>query len=197
MGVPANDPRMQICREWILANGGVVACNTFTKMYLCSLGQYDYDAVPAIPPEIVLFPNWFYFNIYEISSWSRSILVPLAIIYAKKPFKKIPAEQGIDELFVGGRENSILRLRMDRKNLFSWRNFFLITDRMTHWFEARAHSPAAPAGSAPRGKMDAGALGAYRWSGRHLSGHAERHYRAALPGLLGRRSAGDPRARRI
>jgi squalene cyclase len=52
-------------------------------------GQYDYDAVPAIPPEIVLFPNWFYFNIYEISSWSRSILVPLAIIYAKKPFKKI------------------------------------------------------------------------------------------------------------
>jgi len=92
MNVPANDPRMQICREWILANGGVVACNTFTKMYLCSLGQYDYDAVPAIPPEMVLFPKWFYFNIYEISSWSRSILVPLAIIYAKKPFKKIPAE---------------------------------------------------------------------------------------------------------
>jgi squalene-hopene/tetraprenyl-beta-curcumene cyclase len=88
-------------------HGGVVACNTFTKMYLCALGQYDYDAVPAIPPEIVLFPNWFYFNIYEISSWSRSILVPLAIIYAKKPFKKIPPEQGIDELFVGGRANAI------------------------------------------------------------------------------------------
>ena len=136
MGVPASDPRMQLCREWILANGGVVACNTFTKMYLCAMGQYDYDAVPAIPPEIVLFPNWFYFNIYEISSWSRSILVPLAIIYAKKPFKKIPAEQGIDELFVGGRENSVLRLRMDRKRLFTWRNFFLATDRITHWFEA-------------------------------------------------------------
>ena len=89
MNVPANDPRLALAREWILANGGVVACNTFTKMYLCALGQYDYDAVPAIPPEIVLFPNWFYFNIYEISSWSRSILVPLAIIYAKKPYKKI------------------------------------------------------------------------------------------------------------
>ena len=82
------------CREWVLAHGGVVECNTFTKMYLCALGQYDYDAVPAIPPEIVLFPNWFYFNIYEISSWSRSILVPLAIIYAKKPFKKIPPRAG-------------------------------------------------------------------------------------------------------
>ena len=136
MGVPQDDPRLTPCREWILAHGGVVACNTFTKMYLCGLGQYDYDAVPAIPPEIVLFPNWFYFNIYEISSWSRSIIVPLAIIYAKKPFKKIPPEQGIDELFVGGRENSVLRLRMDRKNLFSWRNFFLLLDRITHMAEA-------------------------------------------------------------
>ena len=106
-------------------------CNTFTKMYLCALGQYDYDAVPAIPPEIVLFPNWFYFNIYEISAWSRSILVPLAIIYAKKPFKKIPPEHGIDELFVGGRANSILRLRRDRKQIISWRNFFIVLDRIT------------------------------------------------------------------
>ncbi|HUN87063.1 MAG TPA: squalene--hopene cyclase [Terracidiphilus sp.] len=136
MGIMADDPRLVKSREWILAHGGVVACNTFTKMYLCALGQYDYDAVPAIPPEIVLFPNWFYFNIYEISSWSRSILVPLAIIYAKKPFKKIPPEQNIDELFVGGRANSILRLRMDRKHILSWRNFFLILDRVTHLFEA-------------------------------------------------------------
>src|SRR6476646_1679234 len=136
MGIAADDPRLVKCREWVLAHGGVVACNTFTKMYLCALGQYDYDAVPAIPPEIVLFPNWFYFNIYEISSWSRSILVPLAIIYAKKPYKKIPPEHGIDELFVGGRANSILRLRRDRKSNFSWRNFFLVLDRITHLFEA-------------------------------------------------------------
>jgi squalene-hopene/tetraprenyl-beta-curcumene cyclase len=136
MGIVPDDPRMKKCREWILAHGGVVACNTFTKMYLCALGQYDYDAVPAIPPEIVLFPKWFYFNLYEISAWSRSILVPLAIIYAKKPYKKIPQEQGIDELFVGGRANSILRVRVDRKHLFSWRNFFLGLDRLMHWAEA-------------------------------------------------------------
>ncbi|MDE3163125.1 MAG: squalene--hopene cyclase, partial [Acidobacteriota bacterium] len=136
MGLSADEPRMVKCREWVLVHGGVVECNTFTKMYLCALGQYDYDAVPAIPPEIVLFPNWFYFNIYEISSWSRSILVPLAIMYAKKPYKKIPPEQGIEELFVGGRVNSILRLRRDRKKLFSWRNFFIVIDRIMHWSEA-------------------------------------------------------------
>ncbi|MGB9148226.1 MAG: squalene--hopene cyclase [Acidobacteriaceae bacterium] len=135
MGWSAHDPLMTESREWILAHGGVTACNTFTKIYLCSLGQYDYDAVPAIPPEIVLFPNWFWFNIYEISSWSRAILVPLSIAYAKKPFKKIAPEQGISELFVGGREKANLHLRWDREKIVGWRNFFLLLDRMTHWLE--------------------------------------------------------------
>ena len=138
MGWKADHPVMVRARERVLALGGVIECNTFTKIYLCSLGQYDYDAVPAVPPEMLLFPNWFYFNIYEISSWSRGILVPLSIIYAKKPFKKIPQEQGIDELFVGGRENANMRLRWDTKNLVSWRNFFLFTDRVAHWAE-RVH----------------------------------------------------------
>ena len=135
MGMKPDHPLLAKARVWILANGGVVECNTFTKIYLCFLGQYEYDAVPAIPPEIVLFPNWFYFNIYEISSWSRAILVPLSIAYAKKPYKKIAPEQGIDELFVGGRENADLHLRWDKKRLVSWRNFFLFCDRMVHWFE--------------------------------------------------------------
>ena len=121
-------------RERILAMGGVTEVNTFTKIYLCFLGQYDYDAVPAIPPEIALFPNWFWFNIYEISSWSRAILVPLSIAYAKKPFKKIPDEQGIEELFVGGRSKANLRLKWDKK-LVGWRNFFLLLDRLVHFFE--------------------------------------------------------------
>jgi squalene-hopene/tetraprenyl-beta-curcumene cyclase len=135
MGVSADEPHMAQTREWILAHGGVVACNTFTKIYLCALGQYEYNFVPAIPPEIVLFPRWFYFNIYEISAWSRGILVPLSIAYAKKPFKKIPAEHGIGELFVGGRENADLSLRWDRDQIVSWRNFFIFLDRVTHWFE--------------------------------------------------------------
>ncbi len=128
---------MQRARKRILEMGGVPACNTFTKIYLCGLGQYDYDAAPAIPPEIVLFPNWFWFNIYEISSWSRAILIPLSICYAKKPFKKIPDEWNIDELFPAGRHGSALRLKWDKKTI-GWRNFFLVLDRLSHWFE-RVH----------------------------------------------------------
>ncbi len=136
-GYSPDDPRMARARKRILAMGGVPACNTFSKIYLCALGQYDYDAVPAIPPEIVLFPNWFWFNIYEISSWSRAILIPLSICYAKKPFKKIPDEWNIDELFPHGRHGSSLRLKWESK-LICWRNFFLVLDRMVHAFE-RVH----------------------------------------------------------
>ena len=95
-GCQATDLAMQRARARILELGGVTEVNTFTKLYLCFFGQYDYDAIPAIPPEIVLFPNWFWFNIYEISSWSRAMLVPLSICYAKKPFKKLTKEQGIE-----------------------------------------------------------------------------------------------------
>lgn len=134
-GYSQDHPALVRARECIDALGGVTAVNTFTKVYLCFLGQYDYRCVPAIPPEIVLFPKWFWFNIYEISSWSRAILVPLSIAYAKKPFKKLPPEQGIQELFPGGdMHNTNLHLKWDRK-LFSWRNFFLVLNGVTHFCE--------------------------------------------------------------
>ena len=136
-GYTAEHPALVRARKIIMDLGGVTEVNTFTKIYLCFFGQYDYDAVPAIPPEIVLFPNWFWFNIYEISSWSRAILVPLSIAYAKKPFKKVPQEMGIDELFPHGRQGTKLHLHWSKK-LVSWRNFFLVLDRITHLFE-RVH----------------------------------------------------------
>jgi squalene-hopene/tetraprenyl-beta-curcumene cyclase len=136
-GYTADHPALARAREKILAMGGVPKVNTFTKIYLCFFGQYDYDAVPAIPPEIILFPKWFWFNIYEISSWSRAILVPLSIAYAKKPFKKIPDEMGVEELFVEGRDQANMHLPWASKWI-SWRNFFLFLDRLTHWFE-RVH----------------------------------------------------------
>ena len=72
------------------------------------------------------FPDWFYFNIYEISSWSRAILVPLSIAYAKKPFKKLAPKMGIDELFVGGKQTptctcaGIARRKSAGAISFSW-----------------------------------------------------------------------------
>src|SRR2546427_9237778 len=58
-GYKFDHPALVRARNKILEMGGATEVNTFTKIYLCFFGQYDYDAVPAIPPEIVLFPRGF------------------------------------------------------------------------------------------------------------------------------------------
>jgi len=98
-GVPIDDPGMQRARDAIIAMGGAEKVNSFTKIYLSFLNQVDWSACPAIPPEIVLLPRFFYFNIYEISYWSRAILVPLSILYARKPNRRVPEGLSIREIF--------------------------------------------------------------------------------------------------
>ena len=191
-GYTADHPALERARKKILEMGGVTEVNTFTKIYLCFFGQYDYDAVPAIPPEIVLFPNWFWFNIYEISSWSRAILVPLSICYAKKPFKKIPDEMGIEELFVGGTQ-TIAHASALGEEAGLVAQFFLVLDRMTHWFE-RVH--IRPLRSIALKRAEKWMLERFEMSdglGAIYPVDDELDHRAALPGIFAGRSAGDPR----
>jgi squalene-hopene/tetraprenyl-beta-curcumene cyclase len=91
-------PHMQRARRTILALGGIEACNSFTKIYLAICGQYDWWRCPAVPPEMVLLPRWLYFNLYEMSSWSRGIVVPLSIVWALRPVRPVAPEHAIDEL---------------------------------------------------------------------------------------------------
>lgn len=126
-GYSPEEPFMQKARQVILEMGGVTKTNSFTKIYLSIFGQYDWNYVPAIIPEIILMPSWFYFNIYAISSWSRTILVPLSIIWAYKPVCSVPKSAGIEELFAGGRDKSKLGMPLDNK-IISWKNFFLVID---------------------------------------------------------------------
>src|SRR5207302_11342133 len=59
---------------------GVAArCNSFTQFYLALLGQFPYANCPAVPPEMMLLPKWAYFNIYAMSSWTGTIVIPLRI----------------------------------------------------------------------------------------------------------------------
>lgn len=135
-----HEPHMRRARQVILSLGGVAKANSYVKIYLCFFGQYDWECAPAIPPEVVLFPRFFPFNIYEMSSWSRTILVPLSILWALKPYVPVPRDRGIDELFPEGRNPYAMRLPRDKK-LLSWRNFFLLTDRALHMFEKAGVTP--------------------------------------------------------
>ena len=181
-GYTADHPALARAREKILEMGGVTEVNTFTKIYLCFFGQYDYDAVPAIPPEIVLFPKWFWFNIYEISSWSRAILVPLSICYAKKPFKKIPREMGVEELFVGG-------MKVAHAPALGQETDF-VAELLSCAGSHDTLAGAGPCASAALGRaeecreVDAGALRDERWFGGDFSIHHELDHRDAVPWVL-------------
>ena len=93
---------MQEARANILRLGGIPRMNTFSKLYLALLGQFPWQYLPAIPVEMILLPGWSFFNIHKMSSWSRAMLVPLAIINHFKPTRELPAEKQLHELYPVG-----------------------------------------------------------------------------------------------
>jgi squalene-hopene/tetraprenyl-beta-curcumene cyclase len=141
-GVPVTDPRMLRARELALSLGGVPRMNTFSKLYLALLGLFPWDYVPTIPCEVILIGKWFYVNFNEMSSWSRSMLVPLAIINSFKPTRPLKNNINLNELYPEGIHERNLALAKDPERL-TWRNFWLWMDRVhkfAEWFaEHRIH----------------------------------------------------------
>ncbi len=153
-GVSAREPFMIRARDRILAMGGVVRANVFTKITLALFGQYDWRGIPSMPPEIMLLPRRFYFSVYAISYWSRAVLIPLLIVFAHRPLCRIPDEQGIAELYTEPRAQVRYQreppFRKDRRWLTA-RNCFITLDRLlklydefpVRWLRERALSKAA------------------------------------------------------
>jgi squalene-hopene/tetraprenyl-beta-curcumene cyclase len=139
-GVPVTDPRMLKARGIALSLGGVPRMNTFSKLYLALLGLFPWRHVPTIPSEIILIGKWFHVNFNEMSSWSRSMLVPLAIINHFKPTRSMGIE--LHELYPEGFHERDLRLPRDPE-FFTLRNFFIALDglhKFAEWFaEHRIH----------------------------------------------------------
>ena len=132
-------PHMERARRRVHQLGGLEAINSFERFYLALVGAVEWDLAPAIPPEFLLLPNWFYVNLYEMSSWSRGILVPLTILYALKPCWPVEKTQHVDELFVDQKRR--LRSYEWDSQVVSWRNFFLALDRGFKLYERMAWKP--------------------------------------------------------
>ncbi len=127
---------MQRARKAILAHGGADAVNSFTRYYLALLGQISYEQCPAVPPEIVLSPKWCPANLYAVSSWSRTIIVPLSIISALRPVRRLTPRLGIRELFLREPEDwPALRCPglPGGTGLLSWDRVFRTIDRLAKW----------------------------------------------------------------
>ncbi|HTM50049.1 MAG TPA: squalene--hopene cyclase [Bryobacteraceae bacterium] len=120
-GVPYDDPRLRQARELILEKGGIQAANSYVKINLSLFGLYPREHVPSVPPEIALLGN----TLYQMSSWTRAIVVALSLVHAHNPRRPVPEGFSLDELFL---PESPLEFRKSEKT-FSWRNTFLLLDQ--------------------------------------------------------------------
>ena len=113
-GAPAGlSSRVEAAKRATLAAGGAERVNSFTRYYLALLGQIAYRQCPAVPPELTLVPRWSPLNLSEMSAWSRTIVVPLSLLWAFQPSRDLPAAGvTVTDLFVNGPEN--LPLKMPR-----------------------------------------------------------------------------------
>ena len=135
---------MQRARTAILSHGGADAVNSFTRFHLALLGQISYEQCPAVPPEIVLLPQWFPVNLYAVSVWSRTMIVPLSIISAMRPVRRVDPRQGIRELFVREPKDwPALRCPglSGGSGLLSWNRVFRTIDGLLKWCQKRRLLP--------------------------------------------------------
>jgi len=126
-------------REIVHRLGGLEHTNSYVRFYLALVGAVGWELVPSIPPEFMLLPNWFYFNIYEMSSWTRGIVIPMAILSSLRPDWRLPERARVDELF---KEPARKTAAFDwSKQLISWKNVFLALDRGLKLYEKLPWKP--------------------------------------------------------
>jgi squalene-hopene/tetraprenyl-beta-curcumene cyclase len=143
MGDDPDAPHMKAAREIVLALGGAEQCNSFSKFYFAALAQISYDACPSIPPEIVLLPKFLYFNLYAVSAWSRTMILPLAIVSTLRPTRQLPGHLGIKELYrdYEKRNSPAGKLKFLPR---SWREAFLLIDVTLKRYEKTSVTPLRP-----------------------------------------------------
>ena len=139
-GYAADDPAMSNARNFILAKGGILKARVFTKIFLALFGEFSWLGVPSMPIELMLLPEWAYFNLYEFSSWSRATIIPLSVVMSENPVRKLPPWARVQELYVRPpRARDYTFTRQD--GIVSWKNFFIGVDHMLKIYES---SPIRP-----------------------------------------------------
>nr|VFJ70323.1 MAG: squalene-hopene/tetraprenyl-beta-curcumene cyclase [Candidatus Kentron sp. FW] len=113
-------PHMRRARGLILKLGGAARSNVFTRLMLVMFEQMPWRGVPYIPVEIILLPKWFPFHLDKVSYWTRTVLMPLTVLYTLKAKAENPGRVDIQELFTVDPEKE--------------KNYFPIRSRMNRVF---------------------------------------------------------------
>jgi squalene-hopene/tetraprenyl-beta-curcumene cyclase len=137
-------PHMRRARAAVLAAGGAERTNVFTRVLLALFGEVPWRAVPVMPLEIMLLPRWFPFHLDRVSYWSRTVLVPLLVLMARRPRARNSRGVRIQELFVAPPEQISDWIRGPFRS--AWGHVFKRVDSLLRlarpWFPARAAARA-------------------------------------------------------
>ena len=127
-GVSVTDPRMQRLRDCILSLGGIQRANSYVKINLSLFNLYPREHAPTVPPELMLLGK----IIYEMSSWTRAIVIPLSIVQSAGA-RPAPAGFDLAEIFAP----DVPLAFPNNEGFFSWRNFFITADRVFKRWERK------------------------------------------------------------
>jgi squalene-hopene/tetraprenyl-beta-curcumene cyclase len=139
LGLEESDGRLRAAERFIRAAGGLARVRVFTRIHLALFGLFPWDAVPMIPAEFMFLPPWFFVNAYRLSSWARSTMVPLFILFHHRPLFALPngrrAENGwLDHLWLDpARKRVPYRtsfLATLRRHGPGWKAFFVAADAL-------------------------------------------------------------------
>jgi squalene-hopene/tetraprenyl-beta-curcumene cyclase len=138
-GDPVEADHMVSAASWITSRGGLAATRVFTRIWLALFGEWSWDELPVMPPELIYFPSWFPFNVYDWACWARQTIVPLTIVCSLRPVRALPF--GLTELRA--------HRQPDSAGAPAGRSVFTALDRALHTYE-RNIRPLAPASAVRR-----------------------------------------------
>ncbi len=140
VGFDKDEPALAKAREWIFQKGGLRNIRVFTRYWLALIGEWPWESTPNVPPEVIFFPNWFPFSIYNFAQWARATLMPIAVLSARRPMRALPLESRLNELFPNGR--AAFDYKLPKKfNADIYDDFFLTADRVLHTLQSAGLTP--------------------------------------------------------
>ena len=128
-GDPVDAPHMHQAAAFVRRAGGIAASRVFTRIWLALFGQWPWEDLPVLPPELMLLPRWIPLNIYDFGCWARQTVVALTVISGHRPIRPLTID--LDEL--RGEPTAPTR----RRPLTTWAGRFELLDRALHAYERR------------------------------------------------------------
>ncbi len=137
-GHPPAAPPMARAAEWIRSQGGIPATRVFTRIWLALFGQWSWDDLPVMPPELIYLPAWFPLNVYDWGCWARQTIVALTIVGSLRPARSLPF--GVEELWVAGAGERPSARGTRAGTDSAWSALFGGLDRVLHGYERHAQA---------------------------------------------------------